>query len=177
MTMKNALIVITGFMGSGKSSIARALALRLDSQMIDLDGEILKKEYRSAKQIIDDQGEPSFRQIETRVLRAVLRKNAAGVIALGGGAWTIPGNRELIASAGGISVWLDAPFNLCWQRIVASTLGGKDERPLARNEQEALNLYTRRRAAYASADLHVETSGSKTADQVAREIAEALAAR
>ncbi|MFN2510723.1 MAG: shikimate kinase [Pyrinomonadaceae bacterium] len=172
--MNNSLIVITGFMGSGKSTVARALALRLDSQMIDLDGEILKKEYRSAKQIIDDQGEPSFREIETRVLRAVLQKNTAGVIALGGGAWTMAGNRDLIASAGGISVWLDAPFNLCWQRIVASALQGKDERPLARNEEEALSLYTERRAVYATADLHVEATESKTADDLALEIFQAL---
>ena len=175
--MENALIVITGFMGSGKSTVARALALRLDSQMIDLDGEILKKEYRSAKQIIEDQGEPSFREIETQVLRAVLQKNVAGVIALGGGAWTLPGNRELIASAGGVSVWLDAPFNLCWQRIEASTLEGKDERPLARNEQEAQSLYTQRRAVYASADLHVKATENKTADEVALEIVRALSER
>ncbi len=175
--MENALIVITGFMGSGKSTVARALALRLDSQMIDLDGEILKKEYRSAKQIIDDQGEPSFREIETRVLRAVLQKNAAGVIALGGGSWTLPRNRELLASSGAISVWLNAPFNLCWQRIVASALQGKDERPLARNEEEALSLYTERRAVYASADLHVEATANKTADEIALEIVGALPGR
>jgi shikimate kinase len=169
--MENAVIVITGFMGSGKSTVARALAQRLDSQMIDLDGEILKKEYRSAKQIIEEQGEPSFREIETRVLRDVLQKNATGVIALGGGAWTLPRNRDLITSAGGISVWLDAPFNLCWQRIVASD----EARPLAPNKQEALGLYTERRAAYASADLHVEARENKTADEMALEIAKALA--
>jgi shikimate kinase len=169
--MENAVIVITGFMGSGKSTVARALARRLDSQMIDLDGEILKKEYRSAKQIIEEQGEPSFREIETRVLRDVLQTNATGVIALGGGAWTLPRNRDLITSAGGISVWLDAPFNLCWQRIGASD----EARPLAPNEQEARGLYTERRAAYASADLHVEATENKTADEMALEIAKALA--
>jgi shikimate kinase len=172
--MENALIVITGFMGSGKSTVARALALRLDSPMIDLDGEILKKEYRSAKQIFEEQGEPSFREIETQALRSVLQKNAAGVVALGGGAWILPRNRDLITSAGAISVWLDAPFNLCWQRIVASTLEGKAERPLARNEQEALRLYTQRRSVYASADLHVKTTENKTADEVAMEIVKAL---
>ncbi|MGI8897842.1 MAG: shikimate kinase, partial [Pyrinomonadaceae bacterium] len=118
--MNNSLIVITGFMGAGKSTVARALARRLDTQMVDLDIEILKQEKRSARQIIEEDGEPSFREIETRVLREVLPTNVAGVIALGGGAWTLPRNRDLITSAGGISVWLDAPFNLCWQRIVAS---------------------------------------------------------
>lgn len=175
--MENALIVITGFMGSGKSTVAQALARRLDSRMIDLDGEILKQEGRSAKQIIEEDGEPAFREIETWVLRDALQNNAAGVIALGGGAWILPRNRELIASAGGISVWLDAPFNLCWQRIVAGIVDGKGGRPLAPNEQEALGLYIQRRAAYASADLHVEATGNKTADEMAQEIAKALAGR
>ena len=56
MKMENALIVITGFMGSGKSTVARALARRLDSHMVDLDSEILKQEERSAKQIIEEDG-------------------------------------------------------------------------------------------------------------------------
>jgi len=171
--MENALIVITGFMGSGKSTVARALARRLDTQMVDLDGEILKQEERSAKQIIEEDGEAAFREIETRVLRDVLKNNAAGVIALGGGAWSLPRNRVLIASAGGTSVWLDAPFNLCWQRIISSD----DGRPLARNEQEALDLYTERRASYAVADLHVQATGNKTADDLALEIAIAVAER
>jgi len=171
--MTNALIAITGFMGSGKSTVAQALALRLDLEMIDLDGEILKREERSAKQIIEEQGEPAFREIETRVLRDVLDLNASGVIALGGGAWILPRNRELITSAGGVSVWLDAPFNLCWQRIVTSD----DGRPLARTKQEALRRYTERLAAYATADVHVEATGNKTPDGVALEIVQALTNR
>jgi shikimate kinase len=171
--MKNALFVITGFMGSGKSTVARALAQRLDSEMIDLDAEIFQQERRSARQIIEDNGEPEFREIETRVLRDVLQKNATCVIALGGGAWTLPRNRDLVTTAGGISIWLDAPFNLCWQRINASDEG----RPLAPNEQEALSRYNDRRTAYATADVHVDAKGHKTADEVAQEIVKALAGR
>ncbi|CAN5522431.1 shikimate kinase [soil metagenome] len=171
--MENGPIVITGFMGSGKSTVARSLARRLNSRMIDLDEEILKEEGRSAKQIIEEEGEPSFREIETRVLSDLLQDNAAEVIALGGGAWTLPRNRHLITSAGGISVWLDAPFSLCWQRIVA----GKDKRPLARTEQEALDIYTERRAAYAFADLLVKATGNKTVNEIALEIAKALTGR
>jgi len=175
--MKNAPIVITGFMGSGKSTVARALALLLDSLMLDLDSEILKQEGRLPKQIIEEDGEPSFREIETRVLSDLLQDNAAEVIALGGGAWTLPRNRHLITSAGGISVWLDAPFSLCWQRIVAGIVAGKDKRPLARTEQEALDIYTERRAAYAFADLHVKATGNKTVNEIALEIAKALTGR
>jgi shikimate kinase len=171
--MTNALIFITGFMGSGKSTVAQALALRLDLEMIDLDREILKHEGRSARQIIEEDGEPAFREIETRVLRDVLQDNTDGVIALGGGAWTLPGNRELVTEAGGISVWLDAPFNLCWQRIVSSD----DGRPLAPNKQAARGRYIERRTAYATADLHVAATANKTADGVALQIVKALAGR
>ena len=164
------MIVITGFMGSGKSTVARALASNLRSSAIDLDSEILKREGRTAQQIIEEDGEPTFRKIETRVLRDVLQNNVSGVIALGGGAWTLSRNRNLITSAGGISVWLDAPFSLCWQRIAATRQG----RPLARTEQEAFSLYRGRRAAYAYADLHVEVTGDKTADETALEIAKAF---
>jgi shikimate kinase len=171
--MENVLIAVTGFMGSGKSTVARALADRLESQMIDLDAEILKQEGRSARQIIEEDGEPAFREIETRVLRDVLQNNTTGVVALGGGAWTMPENRELITAAGVVSVWLDAPFNLCWQRIVSSD----DGRPLAPNKHAARGRYTERRAAYATADVHVAATANKTADGLALEIVKALAER
>lgn len=168
--IESAVIVITGFMGSGKSTVARALASRLGSKAIDLDGEILKREGRSAQHIIEEDGEPTFRDIETRILRDVLQGKFAGIISLGGGAWVQEGNRDLIDAAEGISVWLDAPFDLCWQRILAGNQG----RPLAKNEQEALDLYNKRRDAYAKASLRVEASKNKTADEIAAEIVEAL---
>ena len=165
-----ALIVITGFVGSGKSTVARSLASRLRSSAIDLDSEILKREGRTTQQIIEEDGEPTFRDIETRILRDVLHDKSAGVISLGGGAWVQEGNRDLIATAEGKSVWLDAPFDLCWQRI----LSGDQGRPLAKNEQEALDLYNKRRDAYAKASLRVEATKNKTADEIAAEIVEAL---
>lgn len=169
--MENALIIITGFMGSGKSTVARALARRLNAEMVDLDEEIVKEEGRSPGQILEEDGEPSFREIETRVLCGVLQRDGAAVIALGGGAWTLPRNRDLITAYEGISVWLDAPFHLCWQRILA--VG--DERPLARNEQEARSLYSERRASYECADLQLAATENKSADAIALEITRALA--
>ena len=79
-------------------------------------------------------------------------------------------NRDLIAAAKGISIWLDAPFDLCWQRI----LSGDEKRPLAKDEQEALNLYNKRRDAYAKASLRVAATRNKTADEIATEIVDAL---
>src|SRR5215510_4820995 len=88
-------IVITGFMGCGKSKIARALARNLDLAMVDLDESITARTGRAPAQLINEDGERAFRRIETDTLRDVLRSGAAGVIALGGGAWIEAENREL----------------------------------------------------------------------------------
>ena len=168
--MSDSRIIIIGFMASGKSTVAQALVSRLKSKMIDLDDEIVKADGRSIRLIFEEDGEPSFREIETRVLRGVLQNDGAQVIALGGGAWTLQRNRDLIRECHGISVWLDAPFNLCWQRILAAGY----VRPLAQDKREARSLYALRRAAYQSADLHVQATRNKSADELALEITQAL---
>lgn len=168
--MDNTLIVITGFMGSGKSAVASALSRHFEREVIDLDEAIAEVEGRSARQLIDEGGEGSFREIETRVLERLLANSTTGIIALGGGAWSIPRNRDLINQHGGISVWLDAPFDLCWKRIVASGY----ERPLARDEQEARELYERRLADYERAHLHIEARDDKSIDETVGEIIQAL---
>jgi len=145
-------LVITGFMGCGKSRIARELARRLDLKMIDLDEHIARSYRRSPAQLIKEDGEATFRVLETKALREVLRTNAAAVIALGGGAWIKKKNRVLIADYGCVSVWLDAPFEICWYRIQAS----EEDRPLARTREQARALYNRRRPVYQLANIHVQ---------------------
>jgi shikimate kinase len=162
-------IIITGFMGSGKTTVSRSLANILGRELVDLDQVIAEQEGRTAKDIIEQDGEDLFREIETSSLREVLEHTLPGVIALGGGAWTLDRNRNLIEHAGGITVWLDAPFDLCWERIHASGGG----RPLARDQGQARILYAERRPLYALAKLHVRIE-DKDADNIAAEIAEAL---
>ena len=156
-------------MGSGKSTLARALAHILGRVLLDLDQVIAEQEGRTAKEIIEQDGEPSFREVETRILREVLENSLPGVVALGGGAWTLERNRQLIGDSDGITVWLDAPFDLCWERIVRT--GG--DRPLARDEDQARRLYAERRPLYALAQMRVLTK-NKTADNIAAEIARTL---
>jgi len=79
-------VVITGFMGCGKSKVARELAERLKVTMVDLDERITARTGRTPAQLIDEDGERTFRTIETETLRDVLKSREAGVIALGGGA-------------------------------------------------------------------------------------------
>ena len=144
-------IVITGFMGCGKSKIARALARRLDIPVIDLDDVITARQGRTPAQLITEEGEPAFREIESNTLRETL-KIPAGVIALGGGAWIEETNRDLIDQHGCLSIWLDVPFALCWSRIEAS----EEDRPLGRTRKQAQALYERRKPIYQLADIHVQ---------------------
>ena len=163
-------IFITGFMGAGKTTVAASLARRLSCRMVDLDHFIATREGRTPQQIIDEDGEARFRQLETSALRDVQSDDAARVVALGGGAWTVEQNRALIAEHDGFTVWLDAPFQLCWQRIRS----GGPARPLARDREKARRIYRERRPIYALATLHVRATKERSAHHRATEIADAL---
>jgi shikimate kinase len=157
-------IVITGFMGCGKSKIARELARRLNVAMVDLDERITQREGRSPAKLIVEDGEPAFRAVETRTLDNVLQSGAAKVISLGGGAWIQEANRALIDRYDCVSVWLDAPFDLCWARIEAS----EEVRPLGRTRDQALALFEQRRPIYELADVHVRIRDEKLEDLISR---------
>ena len=164
-------VLLTGFMGAGKTTVALALARVLGARSVDLDDLVAAREGRTAQQLIDEEGEHVFRAAETRALEGALNDEDARVIATGGGALTFERNRALAEAHGCLTVWLDAPFELCWRR--AQTVD--DSRPLARNETKARELYERRRAAYALASLRLRVEPDSTPEQLAREIAHALA--
>jgi|SRR5882672_2506233 len=151
----NHRIVIVGFMGCGKTTVAKALARKLECDSIDLDSFIKEREGRTPAEIIEEDGEAAFRQIETNALRKALEDNSARVIALGGGAWTVAANRALVAEHDCLSVWLDAPFELCWQRIRASA---STIRPLAPDRASARALHGSRRASYLFAQVPVDAT-------------------
>jgi shikimate kinase len=144
----NRRIIILGFMGCGKTTVAREIARQLDCKFLDLDSFITDRYGRSPAEVIEQDGEDRFREIETLALRDALQDNAARVIALGGGTWTIPANRTLIALHDCLSVWLDAPFEVCWKRIT----DGQTVRPLAPDRETAWARYESRRADYATAE-------------------------
>jgi shikimate kinase len=160
-------IVITGFMASGKTTVGRALAGLLGCSIMDLDEVISKREQRSICGIIEQEGEAYFRQRETSALAHVLRSERACVIALGGGAWIMERNRRLIARRHCLTAWLDAPFELCWQRI---TQAGNKERPFAGDYDQARRLYQERRPLYGMAAIRIGANGRKTVKELAGEI-------
>ena len=163
-------IVITGFMGCGKSNIALALAESLGVSMVDLDHNITARTGQTPAQLIREEGESAFRTIETDALREVLRAGDAGVIALGGGAWIQAMNRELINEYGGVSVWLDVPFEVCWARI--ETAG--EDRPLGQSRSQASDLYERRRPVYELATIHIPITGNEDPEELIAQISRGL---
>lgn len=165
--MKNVpCIAITGFMGVGKSSVARHLANRLRCERIDLDAFIEKTTGREIAEILRSDGEPAYRKIETDCLKRVLTSSKCRILSLGGGTWTIAENRELIKAHGMTSVWLEATFEHCWQNIRKS----RKERPLAKNKEAARALFEQRRSLYCLADWHFVIRPDSTSFDVASQI-------
>jgi shikimate kinase len=160
--MNNQILMI-GFMGTGKSTVARALALKLDCLAVDLDALITAQEGRSPGEIIEEDGEKKFREIETQMLRKTLTEGLTRIIALGGGAWTIARNRKLAEDHGAFTVWLDAPFELCWKRIEEE----KEARPLAPSREVAKKLYRERYAIYELAAARIVVAEKDSAEEIA----------
>ena len=161
-------IVLTGFMGVGKSTIARLLSFMLECDRIDLDSFIEKQEKRTIAAIIKNEGEARFRQIETENLRRILSRNNAKIVALGGGAWTIEENRRLIKQSQLTSVWLESTFEHCWRNISLSSR----ERPLAKNKIGARALFDDRQKYYCLADWHFIVKPELNSFEIAKKIAE-----
>ena len=161
-------IYLVGFMGSGKSTVGRALADELGWSFIDLDEEIERRESTTIADIFDLQGEDVFREIEAALLRERVRNVQGGrpqVISLGGGAFLSEENFELVSN-NGVTLWLDCEFSHIERRISAQT-----HRPLARDPQHLRTLFDARRDGYARADYRIEVVDDDTRSAVARILA------
>jgi shikimate kinase len=171
--MSSQTIIIIGFMGSGKTTVGKELARLLNYRAVDLDSWITEREQRGPAEIVEQDGEAAFRQMETQALSEVLREasgSSAMVVAVGGGAWTIAENRRLIAKHGAFTAWLDPSFELCWQRIEA----GQEVRPLARSREQAQALYDIRRPLYELADARISVYENDSAQAIAARVASVM---
>ena len=142
-------IFLVGFMGSGKSTVGRALAEELGWGFADLDEDIEKREGMPIAEIFDTHGEAEFRRAETAALRERVRSVEGGrpcVIALGGGAFLSDENFEMVCN-NGVSVWLDCPFAMVERRVERER-----HRPLARDPEKLRELFAVRRGRYERAD-------------------------
>jgi shikimate kinase len=145
-------LYLLGFMASGKSTIGRRLADRLGWSFFDTDHEIEAAEKIAIAQIFDTRGEAEFRRIESEILGqhvALIERGRPAVVALGGGAFLAPRNRELLA-ANGVTIWLDCPLATVERRVAETS-----HRPLARDPETFAALYAARRETYCLADIRV----------------------
>ena len=159
-------IVIIGFMACGKTEVARVVAKELNLKMVDLDHEITSSEKRSPAELIREEGEGSFRDIESATLQRVLERGDASVIALGGGAWIQSANRQLLTANDAMIIWLDTPFETCWTRIESSS----EDRPLGTTREQARNLYKRRHPIYQLASVRIDVKESDDPLEIAAKV-------
>ena len=161
-------VVLVGMMGSGKTAVGKALALRLGVPFLDSDAEIERAAQATIPEIFARDGESFFRDREAEVIGRLLNGPPA-VISTGGGAFMAERNRQTIA-AHGVSLWLDAALDVLWDRV-----RHKENRPLLRtaNPRETLaQLFQVRVPVYKLATLRVEVEASFTIDDTtARAIA------
>ena len=159
-------VYLVGFMTAGKSTVARALAARLDWLLFDLDLEIEARERKAVAEIFAARGEAYFRELEREALARLVPVRHA-VVATGGGTFVDPFNRAAIL-ADGCSFWLDVTFN-----EVVARLPQDGRRPLAANRAQMETLFHTRRAAYQHA--HVRIDASVTAiDAIVEQILDRL---
>jgi shikimate kinase len=149
--VKTDKIYLVGFMGAGKTTVARALARRLDWRAEDIDERIEAREQRPVAIIFAREGEPYFRDVERRVLLDLLPPRHV-VVATGGGTFADPENRAAI-NRDGVSVWLDVPLSRLIERLPAD-----GRRPLATDRAQFERLYEVRRTAYAQAHLRLDAA-------------------
>lgn len=163
--MKN--IVLIGFMGVGKGSVARAIVKRTNMMALDTDDIIESIENRSVKEIFAAEGEEYFRSLERKTARW-LKKNVEGtVVSTGGGFFKVPAMKKI-----GTVVLLNAPFDTIYERILAHPDANKKlrKRPLFQDIEKARALYEERLPMYLKvADIVIDVT-DKDVDAIAKEI-------
>ena len=154
--------VLLGFMGAGKSTIARGL----NPDFVDMDALLEERLGMSIAQFFEEKGEAAFRQVESEVLVDLLKTDQ--VISTGGGVVISPRNRALLKENPD-NIYLKADFETLYQRISADK---DNQRPLflKNSKEELLAIFNERQAWYEEvASLIVDVS-SLNPDEIIEEL-------
>ncbi len=109
-------VVLVGYMGCGKSTIARELRLRTGMDYMDTDQEIEKMHHLSISEIFARAGEATFRDMETEYLRKLVEENRRGIISTGGGLPLREENRRLLKQLGNV-IYLQTSVEALYERL------------------------------------------------------------
>ncbi|MEM1068698.1 MAG: shikimate kinase [Planctomycetota bacterium] len=170
MTLQTHLY-LTGYRGTGKTTVARRLARHFNVAIVDLDERIEQVAGKTILEIFESSGEAGFRDLETQALSDL--SQTPSIVSLGGGAVLRAENREQIAKTG-TCVWLDADAETIARRLDHDSTT-TDRRPALttlNDLDEIRHLLAERRATYQSVAQHrVETSGLSVEEVVQQIVA------
>jgi shikimate kinase len=156
-------------MGAGKTSVGERLASHLGARFFDLDERLCERFGCPVSEVFAHRGETVFRAAETEELTRVSAQDGL-VVATGGGAFSSQANRSVIEGAGGISVFLDLPWNVLQRRLEADNAG----RPAYRGPEQARRLFDERRPHYRQATLTIPLDGDEPPDEIVEIIVDAV---
>jgi shikimate kinase len=162
---KYMVIFLCGFMGCGKSTVGRELATIMGTKFIDMDTYIEEKEGMKIPEIFATKGEPYFRQVEADTVVELSQGNA--IVGCGGGAMLNPNSAE-VGRTNGKVVFLDVPFEVCYERIQGDT-----NRPIvvSNTRQQLEDIYNQRHEIYAkNCSFKVDVDGYVSPFENARNI-------
>ena len=168
------IATLTGFMGSGKSSVGRKLSALAQAAFIDLDDYIVEKYGRSIPELFSEEGEKGFRRRESEALKEVLEaaacdsKELSLILSLGGGTIVYEENAALLHEKSTV-IFLRAKLETLEMRLE----GGKDKRPLLKNHSISPLLAERTPLYESNSDIIIDTDALNTTE-VAQLIIESL---
>ena len=108
-------LFLCGFMGCGKSALGRVLAEQLKMPLIDMDAEIVRQSGMTIPEIFEQKGESYFRKLESDMIRTLAQQT--GIVSCGGGAMVNPVNAVTVEQYGGVIIYLQQSFAVCYERI------------------------------------------------------------
>lgn len=171
-------IVLTGFMGSGKSTIGNLLSQKLSWPLLDIDQQIEKISGSTAQQLFASRGETAFREFESQITASCLNRENV-IVALGGAAIDLPANQTLLAnSKSTLIVFLDADFETLIERCIRQEQAcASTYRPLLHKREIALDRFTsRRNLNHQHAHLRVDVA-NRSCEEIAETMIETLKQR
>jgi len=168
-------ILLLGYMGSGKSSVAKVLSEKLSIKKYDIDKIIELYEQQKISKIFRDKGEIYFRNLESRIFREFIDRKDSFVLALGGGTPCYANNHQLLQQKDVISVYLKTSVQTLFDRIKTEI----KKRPLISHlSDEGLKDYINKhlfeRNFYYYKSKHIVTTDNKNIKQISDEIAEII---